>query len=387
MQQRTDQHELTPADFESETPARAWASRPLARARACWPGALRATFPEFGALSLRLCGLALLERQSTAGIGSCESFSLWRQGRCGRLDVDARFAVAASALLLGLSPGLSLARRLSPGERGAFCGLIAATLDQVGAPLEVEAEVPDAVPLRLDVQVEFDLRLTPSSGAPIVGWGRAFFPSSWTEGASVWWPSLARVPFPVAIEAARCQVDREAWASLAPGDALVFDGYPAPTSTAPQEVRLSLGPFEAAATLLGEDLSLAGGFAPAALPVTFWAAGFMGPIASSDPTWKGSASMSRTVEMGPASSTLATPETASPALAHALANTPVEVVAELGRFALTGAELAGLEGGQVLTLGGASRGEVTLAVAGRPVAKGVLVNVDGAFGVRVTARL
>jgi flagellar motor switch/type III secretory pathway protein FliN len=82
---------------------------------------------------------------------------------------------------------------------------------------------------------------------------------------------------------------------------------------------------------------------------------------------------------------VATAEAEAAAL-RALADAPVEVVAELGRVVLRGEEVLGLVRGAVLALGGRTM-EVTLRVGDRPFARGELVPVDGALAVRVSERL
>lgn len=66
---------------------------------------------------------------------------------------------------------------------------------------------------------------------------------------------------------------------------------------------------------------------------------------------------------------------------------PVELVAEIGRLRLTGRELLELEPGAVLALGRPTSGPIDLTCAGRVVARGELVDVDGETGVRLTELL
>ena len=382
--------DLSPTDFETDLVGRPWLSRQMARARAAWPrGPLSVSWPDLGELRMLICGLAPIEHQSTAGVGQCESFALWRSGRLGRLDVDARFAVAASGLALGISGALPLSRMLSPAERGAMAAIIGLVLDATLAPLAVAIEPPDAVPLRLDFQVELDLCLTPSKSlsatttlGPVVGWARLFLPWSWFEAGAALWSNLARVPFPVALEVARTQLGSSALASLQVGDALVFDGHEYLSNVVPYSAILVVGAFSTLAEVSGAAVRLLSPFSPmgtANEPMTTLA------IAAVPSPWKATGSMSSTVEMTAMPAT-ALAEGPSASLNQALINTPVEVVAEIGRLVLTGAELAGLEQGEVFSLGTASKGTITLSVAGRPVAKGALVNIDGTFGVRVTER-
>jgi len=71
----------------------------------------------------------------------------------------------------------------------------------------------------------------------------------------------------------------------------------------------------------------------------------------------------------------------------ALADAPIEIVAELGRLTLRGEEVLGLAPGVVLTVT-ANRGRAVLLRAGGELwAEGELCNVDGELGVRVTRLL
>jgi flagellar motor switch protein FliM len=72
-------------------------------------------------------------------------------------------------------------------------------------------------------------------------------------------------------------------------------------------------------------------------------------------------------------------------VAAVLAAAPIEVVAEVGRVVLRGAEVAGLGPGAVLALGRAAAAPVTLRVGGEVWAEGELCDVDGELGVRVTS--
>lgn len=382
--------EVTPADFEPDMVGRPWLSRQLARARAAWPrGPLCLQLPTLGDLRLSISGIAPIEHQATAGVGQCESYALWRGGRLGRLDVDSRFAVATASALFGTSGPIPVARMLSPGERGALAAVVGLVLDATAAPISIVLDAPDAVPLRLDLQVELDLLLLPpkSTGenAPrsqVVGWARLFLPWSWFESGGTLWSNLARVSFPVSLQVARTSLDRNSLAALQVGDALVFDGYEDLTTSNTFGARLVVGAFFSPAQVASGDVRLQGQFAPMLGVVE--PAGTIA-IASTPATWKSAVSMSSTIEM--AAMPIATGSDApSASLSQALVNTPVEVVAEVGRFVLTGAELAGLEQGEVFSLGTSSKGSITLSIAGRPVARGALVNIDGTFGVRVTER-
>lgn len=65
------------------------------------------------------------------------------------------------------------------------------------------------------------------------------------------------------------------------------------------------------------------------------------------------------------------------------AQLPITLEVELARLELSVGELARLEPGGVLTLPVDRRGLVTLRAGERPFARGELVDLDGAVGVRI----
>jgi flagellar motor switch/type III secretory pathway protein FliN len=71
----------------------------------------------------------------------------------------------------------------------------------------------------------------------------------------------------------------------------------------------------------------------------------------------------------------------------ALIALPIDVVADLARVRLRGDELASLDAGTAISLGGARLEGVVLRVGDEPWAEGQLADVGGELGVRVTRRL
>lgn len=65
------------------------------------------------------------------------------------------------------------------------------------------------------------------------------------------------------------------------------------------------------------------------------------------------------------------------------ADAPIELCLEVARFTLPLRELSALRPGEVLNTGSAIGASVTLTAAGRPIARGELVDVDGEVGMRV----
>jgi type III secretion system YscQ/HrcQ family protein len=70
-----------------------------------------------------------------------------------------------------------------------------------------------------------------------------------------------------------------------------------------------------------------------------------------------------------------------------LGDAPIELCLELARFSLRLDELLALREGELLSTGKPVGSEVTLSAAGRPVARGELVVIEGEVGVRITTLL
>jgi flagellar motor switch/type III secretory pathway protein FliN len=160
------------------------------------------------------------------------------------------------------------------------------------------------------------------------------------------------------IELARTTLDGAALAAAGPGDALVFEGCPAPPSSAPWPVAVRFGACLLPATL-HPDGSLRR----------------QGPLTGHESE----------VPMAPPEITDTQLIAAlSEDAARALAAAPVEIVAELGRITVRGDELVGLIEGGVLTLGGRRPAHVQLRVGPRLWATGELVAIDDELAVRIT---
>jgi type III secretion system YscQ/HrcQ family protein len=81
------------------------------------------------------------------------------------------------------------------------------------------------------------------------------------------------------------------------------------------------------------------------------------------------------------------PETAGaddPGADQLLRELPVEIVCEIGRVTMSGRELIELVPGAVIPIARPLSGPIDLTVAGRLVARGELVDVEGDLGVRIT---
>jgi type III secretion protein Q len=74
---------------------------------------------------------------------------------------------------------------------------------------------------------------------------------------------------------------------------------------------------------------------------------------------------------------------AEPAISELAADTPLELCIELARFTMTLRELSALRPGEVLDGGSRVGAHVVLSAGGRAIARGELVEIDGAIGMRV----
>jgi type III secretion system YscQ/HrcQ family protein len=70
-----------------------------------------------------------------------------------------------------------------------------------------------------------------------------------------------------------------------------------------------------------------------------------------------------------------------------LRDAPIELCVELARFSVRLDELLALRAGEVWSTGQPVGAQVTLSVAGRPIARGELVELEGEVGVRIAERL
>jgi type III secretion system YscQ/HrcQ family protein len=336
--------------------AEATATRGVARAVGAFPWRVETRMPPFGVVSLVYAGIgrpASLPVQQVA-------FGVVKAGRSGRLLLDEAFAHTLIAGMLGdLAPPPSL-RRLGVGERGVLGGLIAAVLDRLGIAVSLSLSGVGPTPAGLPLAIE-----------ATVGdhYGRVVLevPPEWLREPSSTprRPERAgRITVALSLEVAVTDLAAKEVASLAVGDAIVFDGTAALPAefTSPWPIRVTVGGY-AAPALLGGDAKLA------------LQAGF-DPI----PSLGGESLGGKEIAMEGSG-------TSVDAVA-VLAAAPVEVVAELGRITLRGDEVLGLAPGTVLAFPGSVTGAVPivrLRVAGEIWAEGELVDVDGALGVRVTA--
>jgi flagellar motor switch/type III secretory pathway protein FliN len=303
------------------------------------PDRLEATLGVFGAVELVLEGPAAREGAAPDHV----AFGLGRERVVGRVALDVALAHRIVALALEVAPydDFSAVGPLGLGARGLVAGFVASALHAFRAPLAVALVAPSAEALRAEGAVSLALRVRVAGGA---GWARLDVPPDWLADAarvSTDPAALGALTFEAVIELARTTLRAEELAGLALGDAVVFDGVSAVVSGAPWPARLVVEAYAAEASVSAE----------ARVTVTREFDG--------------------------------TPVVETTALPVALA--PLEVVAELARVTLRGHEVLGLGPGASLELAGTRGSRVALRVGGEVRAEGVLVDIDGALGVRVTS--
>jgi flagellar motor switch/type III secretory pathway protein FliN len=315
-----------------------------ARVLGSLPRTLDLTVGGFGLVTLTWEGYGA----SPALRGESAAFALSRGRDEGRLALDAALAGRIVAVALGADAtvGPSLGR-LGPGARGIVAGFVAGVLHAAGAPLAVALAAPPAGGRVEGEGVVVSLRI---GAAGATGWAALEVPRGWLEDA-VGLPSepreLAALAVDAAVELGRTSLTAGELSSVAPGDAVVFDGVPALDAPGPWGVRLVIGEHGAAATVTPDGaVVLAGSFWPVSAPADGAARG------RGDTT--------------------------------ALTALPIEVVAEVARVRLRGDELVALQPGRPLVVDGVRAGPVVLRVSGQPWAEGTLADVDGELAIRVT---
>jgi flagellar motor switch/type III secretory pathway protein FliN len=310
------------------------------------PPTWQVDLPPFGAAAVTIAGIvAGGERDDTIDI------CIARGGEAGRLAVSVAFASRIVDAALGTPANFSSARGLGPAERGVLIGILSPLLDATGWSLLLRPSRPmtsTAAPIALAVR-------TP------IGGGLAWLdlPATARAPEPLWRPRAAYLSIDARVELAATDIAAQAWAEVAPGDAVVFDGVAPFVPGNPREMLLAIGWFRAPARLEDGHLALTGEFQRAGVPIEATA------ILHEEKAMEGSV----------------------PKTSAVLAGAPVEVVAELARIRLRGDEVLGLAPGAVVTMAPLEQQTVLLRAGDEPWAEGELVNVDGALGVRVTRLL
>jgi type III secretion protein Q len=267
----------------------------------------------------------------------------------GRLLFDAAFASRLVDAALRGRGTRSTPRRLGPGERGVVVGLLGRAFSIAGWTVRLGSAPPLLGAGSITLAVGMELA---AAGTSVV---RVELP----ECAAVSSQAAdeqrrvraGRLPVVARIELAGTSLSASDIAALCVGDAVVFEG---------------MSPLVLSAESWDARLAVGDGVTQAAAPLRVSASGvgiLQDGFVRARPDVR---------EEGKMDATKAT----------ILAETPIEVIAEMGRIALRGDELMGLAPGAVLTIGARPR-QVTLRVAGEAWAEGEIVDVEGELGVRV----
>lgn len=283
-------------------------------------------------------------------------------GRRALLTLDDTCAGAVVSALLGTPGTTPLGGHVTEGERGLLLYALSALLDQLDAPapwsLLAEAPAPAALELEGALAVEARVDLGPAVGLAHLCLG----PSLAGGGARRLEPRLLRERSGrlagqrcgVGLAVAALRVPAQQLDGLGEGDVLIAHGLPSPAAATTGVLHVAAGGFHASVT--GARVEITGRFVPGALE--------------------------ELMEHGQDEQVPTDTERGDAAtIAEHL---PVDLVVEVARVQLTGAQVLQLEPGDVLTLQRPVSSSVELRVGGRLVARGELVDVEGETGVRLT---
>jgi len=338
-------------DLGSSPRVRAWqarGARAVLRTCAFLPERWSIEIPPLGSATVSFAGIDA-DAGVDDGVELAVSFGVAR----GRVGIEPMFAVRLIDTVLGGRAVFSAARAVGPAEAGVLAGVLAPAFDRIGGSLTIgplparvgRGREMAAISFRLETAVGTGwLRLT----APAGGLPRS------TDGVEIWRARAAHIPVTGHVEIATTAVPAAAFAGVAAGDAIVFDGVAAPAlgSEVRWTARVRVG-CHAADVAVDRDGKL--------IKVTML--GGFSPVMTEERNMSVSGSNTdATTVLGAAS---------------------IEVVAELGRITLRGDELLGLAPGAVLALGAGPTG-ISLRVGGELWADGEIVDIDGELGVRVT---
>ena len=331
----------------------------LARARSRMPLAVTIAAKGVGEVEIGPAEVAFAQAGNEAGLDGMDYFPLERAGQRGWVGVGHRVSLALVHAVLG-RPAPAALRPLGRGERGVMAAILLSAFDALGVSHAVELGLspgrPDLAPGLL--VVGGSVRTATGSGGRVL----LVIPVGWLADAARTRPVRVDVEGLAAgatLELARTDLLGAALASVAVGDAVVFDGVDGIDPKGPWPACLRVGDF-AAPACLAPDGTLA----------------LVGPFSQVEEEAKPMASQDEKARWNPG-------EPLPSEAAKLLATAPVEVVAEIGRLTLRGDELAGLMKGGVLSLGPRRTEAIQLRVGGQPWAVGELVSLGDELGVRI----
>jgi type III secretion system YscQ/HrcQ family protein len=275
------------------------------------------------------------------------------------LCLDAR--LITRLVSFALNRELSLSDPLLPVEPellGAAAAVVAKMLDDSGLELDVNfaserLEIPDAQRIQIDAL----LRIGPTAYPLVLGVMLRWMPTAGSDRPAASLKALGNLPLSLPLVVGASRVPRDALAQLAWGAAFL-------TGT-------GLWVDE---SLIGRGLLIA-------------PSGERGTRVTLQPGGK--------IVLGEAAVTLihdeeqpaAAPSSNAEDLTETLLEAPVVVRVELAQVSLPANQWARLQPGDIVETGQKLGAEVTLRVAGQPLARGELLNIEGELGVRITQLL
>jgi type III secretion system YscQ/HrcQ family protein len=346
---------VTAAPFELRScpPVRASearATRALAETSSSLPRSWQIELPPLGAVRFDVAGI-----DSAPPRHEAIAFGLRDGQQRGTLCLAQPLAARLCDMALGAPGPRGASRPLGPAERGLLLALLAPALDPIGWALDGRDAAADAA--RPSIAVKID-----GAFGPGILW--LDLPPGRRGATSAWRKRAVGLPIEARLTIAATMLPASDLATLAPGDALVFDGTGAGTVAADVEwtALLTIGGYAAPARIdpggcvtVVDDFQLTGAADRRKVGIVK----------------EGTMDVSGPTEMATA----------------ALAAAPIEVTVELAGLTLRGEELLGLAPGVVLTVAARRDRAVILRAGGEIWAEGELVDVEGELGVRVTRLL
>jgi len=332
------------------------------------PDSVRVSIPGFGALTLTRMACHASVPGSIPDSAVAVKSELLPDG-C-ELWMDHLLASQLLGRLIGVSEVEPVAGRLSAGQHGLLSALVWRTMHSLGFSARSRAAVGGAPRERIVFEVLLDTNS--EDGSRIAGTVFVALDSEHLQAlesmpvavSGALAQKLGGVPVYAKVEFATVTLPALEVDRLAPNDVAVFSGHPTIArrdSLREVACRVRIGEFAADGFLHGNgDIVLRSSFLadkPAIARI------------------QGDARMNDTTARIQDNTTAV------------LASAPIEVTVEVGRIALTGAEVAGLCNGSVLQIGRRLDGPVELTAAGRLIGRGVLVDIEGELGVRLTERI
>lgn len=246
------------------------------------------------------------------------------------LEVDCRLAAGLLDRLCGGSGAAALAGDVTPLERSALELAVLAVLDSVSADPQIETRLAPRLSrsgCELPAALAVDLAI---ALGPVSGRARLLLPAAALRALReppLATPISSRLQLELSVRSGSARLPPEELAALEPDDVVLLEPFPPDRLHAVAPGGLRISGTEREEALHVEEIRM--------------------------------------------------PDTSS--------EYPIALEVELARVPVTLGDLAALEPGSVLPLPIDRRGLVTLKLGDRPIARGQLVDVDGAVGVRIAS--